>query len=220
MKSISGYIFKGVLLLLISQAAFSQDTLRTYGPRIGIDLSRFFYYFTDPVRPGAECSLDFELVRNYYTVFEAGYCTLTDSVDQSRYTSGGPYARIGLDYNLLPLPDRSIHHSITAGFRYAASRFSHQAEHISIPSSYWGGFVLDHYEHTLFAHWIELTAGIKAEVLSNLFLGWSVSYRILLNPDMDPQIAPLLVPGYGRGTENREIGFSYSLLYKIPLVKR
>ena len=51
-------------------------------------------------------------------------------------------------------------------------------------------------------------------------MGWSVRYKILLNPDMDPQIAPLLVPGYGNGTRNREFGFTYSISYKIPLIKK
>lgn len=220
MKNISGYIFKGLLLLLLVQSLNGQDTLRTYGPRIGIDLSRFVYYFTDPAQLGAELSLDFEIYKNIFPVFEAGYSNISDAVEQVEYSSGGPYARLGVDYNLFPMKDRSVHHSISVGFRYATSIFSHQAENITLPSDYWGDYFIDTYENTLQGHWFELVGGAMAEVASNLFLGWSVRYKILLNPDMDPRVAPLMIPGFGQGTEERGFGFTYSILYKIPLIKR
>jgi hypothetical protein len=69
-------------------------------------------------------------------------------------------------------------------------------------------------------HWVELAAGIRAELVSNVFMGWSLRYRILLNPGMDPLVAPQLVPGFGSGGSNRSFGISYSLSYKIPLVKK
>jgi hypothetical protein len=220
MKSTSGYIISGIMCLVLAQSLSGQDTLRTYGPRIGVDLARFAYYFADPAEVGAEVSLDFEIYNNFFPVFEAGYSSLSDAVDETEYASGGAYARIGLDYNLLPVKDRSIHHSITVGFRYATSIFSHSAENITVPSSYWGDLVIETYENTLNGHWFELVGGVKAEVASNLFLGWSVRYRILLNPEMDPQVTPLLIPGYGRGTEDRGFGFNYTISYKIPLIKR
>ena len=54
MRNICGYIFNGALLLLFIQPLVGQDTIRTYGPRIGIDLARFVYFFADPSQPGAE----------------------------------------------------------------------------------------------------------------------------------------------------------------------
>ncbi len=220
MRSISGYIFKGLLLLLLVPTAEGQDTLRTYGPRIGIDLVRFVYYFAEPPERGAELSLDFEIYKNVYPVFEVGYSSLSESVDDAAYTSSGPYARLGFDYNLFAMKDRSVHHSFTIGARYAASQFSHEAENIVIESGYWGDLIIDTYQNSLYGHWIELVGGIKAEVVSNLFFGWSIRYKILLNPDMDPQITPLLIPGYGLGSEDRGFGFSYSVSYKIPLLKK
>jgi hypothetical protein len=220
MRSISGYIFKAALLLMVVPSAGGQDTLRIYGPRIGLDVARFVHYFTDPAEKGAGLSLDFEICPNLFPVFEAGYSSMSDAIDQARYASGGSYARLGFDYNVLPLKDRSVHHSITAGLRYAGSLFSHSAENITIPGDYWGDLVIDSYENSLKGHWLELVGGVQAEVLPNLFLGWSVRYKILLNPGMDPRVTPLLIPGYGRGTEERGFGITYSIAYKIPLVKR
>jgi len=224
MKNISGYIFKASLLLLtaavLCQPLSGQDTLRTYGPRIGLDLARFIYYFTDPAQIGAEISADFEVYKNVYPVIELGYSTMEESTDLFDYTSGGSYARIGLDYNVLAMKDRSVHHTFIVGARYGFSPFTQKTENMFIESGYWGDLILDSYESSLRGHWVELVAGLKAEVAANLFLGWSLRYKILLNPEMDPKVTPQLIPGYGLGTNNRGFGFSYSIFYKIPLFKK
>jgi len=223
MRSISGYIFKGgvmLLALLVLQNASAQDTLRTYGPRVGLDLSRFAYIFFDPSEIGAELSVDMEVYRNLYPVLEIGYSSVDESDEEFDYAMSGSYGRIGVDYNILSQKDRSIHHSLTAGFRYGLARFSHQAENVTIPGEYWGDFLLQSYENNLTGHWIELVGAVKTELFPNLFLGWSIRYKILINPEMDPLFTPMIVPGYGRGTRERGVGFTYSIFYKFPLYKR
>ena len=220
MKNIFGYISSWSLLLLLFQPLSGQDTLRTYGPRFGMDLARFAYIFTDPAEIGAEFSLDLEIYKNIFPVFELGYSIMSEESDLFDYASGGPYARIGADYNLLPIKDRSVHHTIVIGFRYGISTFTHRAENAIVSSNYWGDLVIQSYENTLTGQWFELVGGIKVEVVPNLFLGWMVRYKILMNPDMDSLVTPQLVPGYGIGTSDRGFGLSYSLFYKIPLLKR
>lgn len=220
MKNISGYFSELLLLLLLAHPVRGQDTLRTYGPRIGIDLARFGYLFADPMQVGAEFSLDAEIFPDIYPVVEAGYNSISDGGGSFDYTSGGMYARLGADYNLLPVKEKSIHHSITAGIRYGISFFSHRAGQVIIQSDYWGDYVLDSYSRRITGHWLELAGGVKTELAANLFLGWSVRYKILLNPQMDPQVTPRLVPGYGPGTGQRGFGFTYHLMYKIPLLKK
>jgi hypothetical protein len=209
-----------MLFLCLATSMAAQDSLRTYGPRVGIDIARFAYLLADPAEIGAEASLDAEVYRNFYPVLEIGYSSIQDSLGQSTYSSQGAYARIGLDYNLLHVSSPSVHHSITVGFRYAASVFSHRAEDITVPSAYWGDVHIDTYENNLSGHFIELVGGIKVELLSNLFLGWNVRYRVLLNPGMDSRVTPLYIPGYGNGVEDRGFGISYTLSYKFPIFKR
>ncbi len=220
MKSISGYIISTALLLALLQTVAGQDTLRTYGPRIGIDLARFVYVFADPSEIGAELSVDVEVYNNIFPVFEIGYNNISETEELFSYSSGGTYARAGMDYNFLKVKDRSVHHSITVGFRYGVSIFSHRVEDAHVPSGYWGDLPVDSYENNLTGNWLELVAGLKTEVASNLFLGWSFRYKILLNPEMDPHVTPELIPGYGSGSKDREFGFTYSIFYKIPLLKR
>ena len=89
-----------------------------------------------------------------------------------------------------------------------------------IPGGYWGDYLPQSYENSLKGQWVEIVGGMKAEVVPNLFLGWSLRFKFLLNPEMDPVMVPELVPGYGNGFEERVFGFSYSVFYKIPLLKR
>lgn len=224
LNHISGYISKaGLLLLLVAiawQPVSGQDTLRTYGPRFGIDLARFVYILADPSEIGAEVSADFELVKNFYPIFELGYSSISEDDSLFSYAASGIYGRVGLDYNLLKLKDRSQHHAITIGARYGISVFSHNAKNIYVQNPYWGDYVAAPYEMEVRGHWVELVGGIKAELLPNLFMGWSFRFKILLNPDMDPLVKPQLVPGFGTGGKDRSFGISYSIYYKIPLLKR
>ena len=223
MKNISGYISR-TLLLLLGLALFSplsgQDTLRTYGPRFGIDLARFLYILADPSEMGAEVSADFEIYKNVFPVFELGYSSISEKEELFSYEASGLYARAGIDYNILPQKDRSVHHSISVGFRYGMSPFSHRIDQVTISNTYWGDYEAETYENNLTGHWAELVGSMKTEVLPNFFLGWMVRYKILLNPEMDPIMIPELIPGYGTGGETRNFGFSYSILYKIPLLKK
>ncbi len=220
MMRTSGYIFSILLLMCLVPSLLGQDTLRTYGPRIGLNLAPFVGYFTDPKVLGAEASLDVELFPNLYPIFELGFSSTADSIVNTTYSSGGAYARLGLDYNFLKAIDRSQHHAITAGFRYGTAVFKHHAENITVKSDYWGNLHLDEYENNLSGNWIELVGGMTAEVAKNFFVGWTVRFKILINPNMDPQMVPLLIPGYGNGTNSRGFGVTYSVLYKIPLLKK
>jgi hypothetical protein len=202
------------------QEESDQDTLRTFGPRIGIDLAPFIYYFTKPKIVGAEVSVDFEIFRNLYPVIELGYSSTSESEPTFDYESLGNYGRFGVDYNVLPVKDRSWHNTMTVGFRYGISLFKHSSDNVLIYSDYWGDYMPEPYESSLTAHWLELIGGIKVEIVPNLALGWLLRYKFLLNQDMDPNMIPALIPGYGNGADGSAFGFSYSIFYMIPLIKK
>jgi len=217
-KSTAAFIFS--LCLLVPMKLTGQDTLRTYGPRIGLDIVRFAMLMAEPTEIGAEASLDIEVYKNMYPVLEAGYNSMSIREESFTYLLDGVYARIGMDYNLLPIKDRSVHHAIFLGGRYGISRFKHEADNIVSPNSYWGDFTLDQYVNSSLGHWVELTGGMKTELLNNFFLGWTVRYKILISNGNDEVMDPYSIPGYGKGNSKRGFGISYSVLYKFPMLKR
>ncbi len=209
-----------MLLIGCIQGVRGQDTLRTFGPRIGLDISRFVYLFLDPAETAAEATLDAEVYRNLYPVLEVGYSSLDEKEGDFDYSMNGGYFRVGADYNVLKPKERSVHHTLTVGLRYGLAQFKHRAEHVTIPSDYWGDYLLESHENSLTGHWLELVGGVKAEIFNNFFLGWSLRYKILLNPEIDPLFTPLIVPGYGKGSMNRGLGFSYTVSYMFPILKK
>lgn len=213
-----------VILLLLSLSGTvglkGQDTLRTYGPRVGFDLAKVAWLFLDPPQRGLELSLDAEVAENIYPVFELGYNSGNITYESYDYSSQGVYARLGADYNLLPLKDRSTHHSISIGFRYALALFEHEATEILITNDLWGDLPAQSYASSPTAHWGELVLGMKAELFPNLFLGWSLRYKILFNRNLDPVMRPDLLPGFGSAMKDSSFGFTYSIFYKIPILKK
>ncbi len=219
MKKTYVYFFS-VMLLLLVQNSDAQDTLRTYGLRVGTDLARAAYLFVDPPEAAAEISADFEVIRNLYPTVEAGYGRQKLEQEIYTYQSSGAYFRAGVDYNFIPAPSRDVHHMIYGGVRYGIALFNHSASDILIENDFWGDYAIDTYENSLTGNWFELVGGIKTEILPNFFLGWSVRYRMLLNPDMDPQVKPFYIPGFGNGTEDNALGFTYTVSYKIPFFEK
>ncbi|PID91379.1 MAG: hypothetical protein CSA96_08710 [Bacteroidetes bacterium] len=196
------------------------DTLRSYGPRFGIDIGRLAYVIGYPPQLGSAVFLDFEVSKNIYPVLELGYSSSHVDSTSWDYNSSGFFALAGIDYNLLHNAGRSEHHTITAGLRYGFSNFSQDISNIIVHDGIWGDYSAPDHRAELHAHWIEILAGMRAEVAPNFFLGWHLRYRFLLNPEMDPLVSPLHIPGYGKGSAVKSFGLSYSLAYKIPLFKR
>jgi hypothetical protein len=74
---------------------------------------------------------------------------------------------------------------------------------------------------SLNAHWSELMIGIKAETLQNLFIGFSFSYKILMNVKDPENFKTLFSPGFNRIFEsNTGFGINYTISYLIPFSKK
>lgn len=205
--------------MLVFVHGFSQDQ-RTYGLRLGFDISRIPLYFMDPAVYGVEFSADFEAAENLYPVIEFGFNRLSIEKENYNYHSKGNYFRLGADYNFMKLDARNQYEMAFIGVRYAYSSLTYSADDILITESYWGDYAGLIPETIINAHWIEFTLGLKAEIFKNVFMGWSFRGRIMLSSNREDNIDPYNIPGYGKGKENSSGGFNYSIYYKIPMFKR
>ena len=114
---------------------------------------------------------------------------------------------------------------IYAGMRYGVSSFSQQLNSYAIYNTnpYFGQDILTPNQKFdgLTAHWVEFVAGVKAELFSNLFLGFSVRMNYLVSNKKPEGFDNLYIPGFNRTYEgNFGVGFNYSLSYFIPLYKK
>jgi len=205
--------------MLITGAA--QDEARIKGLRLGFDLTRTALQYLEPKREAFEISADFELKQNFYLTAEFGQQAINWEFNTYDYSSVGKYLRLGIDNNFSKnKKDINAYEMVFGGLRYGFSNYSHRASNMVIPINYWGTEIPNSIqEMQMSAHWVEVVAGIRGELFKNFFMGWSFHAKLMLWQKKDPLMYTYNIPGYGRGNKKSQLGFNYSLYYRIPLYK-
>ncbi|MFA9389132.1 MAG: DUF6048 family protein [Prolixibacteraceae bacterium] len=219
MKRTLKSIFSSVLLLVAMQTMAQKTEWR--GINVGADLSRFVVPFIDSTRYGWEISADYELLKDMLVVAEIGSQTTKFQSEKYKYNASGAYTRLGVDYNYMKHLDPESTDKLLIGLRYAFTTYFHEADEINISDSYWGDFGNGSVPRKwLGANWLEIATGMRAQIINNFYLSWSVRFKINIWQQADDQMQPFHVPGYGRAWNNSSVGFNYTLSYKIPIIKK
>jgi len=209
-----------LMLILITFHSFAQKK-EWKGLSVGADLSRMVVPIIDTTRYGWEISGDFELMKDLFGVVEIGSQTTRFTLPEYRYNSSGGYTRIGIDYNYMKHLDPTSTDQLLVGLRYGVTTLFHEADQIFIPDEIWGDFTNGSIGRKwLGANWMEITTGMRAQLINNFYLGWSIRFRINIWQQHDPQLQPFHIPGYGRAWNSSWVGVNYSLYYKIPIYKK
>ena len=217
-------ILVSILLLLLtsSLSGFSQkkpEVWRYEGPRVGIDLSRFLVpYMQKGKRNGWEIQADIPYKGNWFPTAEVGMQWFDDQRDGFRYKNNGTYARLGVDLNIVKFESLKDHDFVFVGMRYGYSVFNQQSEGIGY-SNYWGTMTSSIPVRTMNAHWAELLFGMKGEIFTNFFLGWSLRAKFPLAVTNDVNIKPYIIPGIGKITGGTPFDFSLCFYYRFPIFK-
>lgn len=168
----------------------------------------------------SEVAAEVNLLNRYMPIVEVGFGS-SDMVDEDKeiaYKTSAPYFRVGMNYNFMHKKD--TYSIIYGGLRYGFSSFSFDISAPDLQDPVWGGSVPFHYEGlSCTAQWLELVAGIRAQVWKNLHMGWSVRYKRLLSSTEHPNAEPHYIPGYGV-KDDVLFGFSYNIIYYLPLNKK
>ena len=210
-------------LALFGQEQDSIVIKDSYGLRVGIDLYNPVATFIDDNRKGLELVADYRISKKWYVAAELGYIDNTRKEDFIDFTTSGQYIKAGVDYNAYE-NWLDMENLIYIGFRYGYSTFSQTLnsavinansdlpqQAIDTPIDYDG----------LNAHWAEFIVGVKAEVLNNLFLGFSFSGKKMISTKEPDNFKNLFVPGFNRVfLNNSGFGINYTVSYLIPIYKK
>lgn len=186
------------------------------GIRVGADISRPFQdLWIKGNRYGSEFSADMELWPNLFPTFETGLDFMKLKTDFVDYKSSGSYSRIGIDYNVLQAENTNDKNIFVVGLRYGFAIAKQQVNSYTI-DSYWkpvtGNFGSQNYG----AHWAEFLIGMKGEVIKNIYLGWTIRGKILVDKK-DLGMPPVFfVPGYGKASHSFNADFTYTISYNLP----
>jgi len=222
-----------ILFMFICFVSFSQtdnskqqDTLikNKYGLRVGIDIFKPVNTFINEDNKGFELVGDYRVSKKFYVAAELGFQENTTEEDYINFTTNGSFIKAGADYNAY-VNWLDMENAIYVGFRYGFSTFSQTLNSYTINNDPFlddismavNGQKFDN----LNAHWAEFVLGIKAEILNNLFLGFSISGKKMINTKEPDNFKNLYVPGFNRVfLNNSGFGFNYTISYLIPFYKR
>jgi len=236
MKSISKFTFSITLVLLSLTSNAQEKTtakkdsippkMERYGLRLGVDLFKLTRSFYEKDYRGLELVGDYRLTRKHYLAAEIGNEDKTVDDEQLNFTTKGTYLKVGFDYNSYQnwLDMENI---ISIGLRYGVSSFSQTLNSYQLydpNNSYFGEaptvYPTNNEYKGLTAQWIEVVAGMKAEVFNNVFVGFSFRLNRLVTQKQPNNFENLYIPGFNR-TYNGDfgVGFNYTVSYFIPLYK-
>jgi hypothetical protein len=223
-----------IALMLLSVATLAQERKTStdsvaqkkerYGIRFGVDLFKLTRSFYEDKYQGIELVGDYRLTRKHYIAAEIGNENKTVDEEQLNFTTKGSYVKVGFDYNGYENWG-NMENQIFVGLRYGFSTFSQTLNSYSIYNTnhYFGETDMivsgDKFEG-LSAQWLEVVAGMKAEVINNVYVGFSFRVNRLFGQKQPSNFENLYIPGFNR-TYNGDfgVGFNYTVSYFLPLYK-
>jgi hypothetical protein len=195
-----------------------------YGLRVGIDLSKLTRSFYEKDYKGLELVGDFKFTRKHYLAAEIGNENKTVDNDQLNFTTNGTYLKLGFDYNSYE-NWVGMNNMIYVGMRYGVSAFSQTLNSYSVyyANTYFPKPIIESGQKYdgLSAQWLEVVAGVKAEMFQNLYVGFSVRLNHLITNKTPDNFDNLYIPGFNRTYGgNFGAGFNYTISYFLPLYKK
>lgn len=232
MKHMLKYFFSlGLVLISISgiaQEVKKKDTIvpktERYGIRFGVDLFKLTRSFYEKDYRGLEVVGDYRLTRKHYIAAEIGNENKTVDDTQLNFTTKGTYLKAGFDYNAYE-NWLGMENMIYVGLRYGISSFSQTLNNYEIynPNPYFGEapvIVQNEKFSGLSAQWVEVVAGVKAEIFNNVFVGFSFRINRLTANKKPQNFDNLYIPGFNRTYDGDfGVGFNYTVSYFLPLYK-
>ena len=196
-----------------------------YGLRVGVDLYKLTRSLYVKEYKGIEFVGDYRLTKKYYLAAELGNENKTTDDDRLNFTTKGSYLKVGFDYNGYQ-NWLNMENIISIGLRYGASTFSQELNSYKIYNAnpYFGEVPIlpsgDKF-NGLTASWIEVVAGVKAKVINNVYLGFSLRLNKLISNDKPTNFDNLYIPGFNRTYDGDfGVGVNYTITYFIPIYKK
>jgi hypothetical protein len=199
-----------------------------YSIRFGLDIYKTILSQTDENYKGIEFVGDIKVWKDIYAAVEIGNETKTKQSEQINFTTSGTYLKIGIDYNMYK-NWKGMNNMVYVGLRVANSIHEQNVNSYTIydQNRFWkeketlNGFTTGTREG-LNASWIEIVAGMKAQVLKNVYMGFSIRFNRLSTNKKPLNFDNLFIPGFNNKTDENIFGagFNYSITYNIPFIYR
>ena len=211
--------------ITLGNASLVNDTIEKFGVRAGIDLNKIVKSATDDNYKGLSISGDIRLKESFYVYSEIGNEEKQINSDYLNSSVKGTYLKFGVNFKMNN--DIRTQNIVYSGFNFGYSNFDQNINRYTIyntNSTYWGESTINEPKNlsNLNALWVELVFGLKTEILNNLFLGFELQLKSIIKQKNIQNISNLYIPGFNRTYDSSGLGagFSYTVSYLIPIIKK
>ena len=231
-KILNYIILSSLLFALFPAAVFSQtnnekaattiveaekDTTKLWqGVMVELDVSPIYHLLLgNPDTYSYQGHLQVNLKNKILPVAEIGVAGGKKTADNGmRFNTDGMFGKVGFDIPAMKAskdtPKSVINNMALVGLRLGMSHFNYSLNNIEIDNPYWGDSqTVDLNRLTANKFWFEIVGGIRVQVYKNIYMGWSVRNRHVINKAKEGAMNPWYVPGYGI-TEGSAWGFSFT----------
>lgn len=206
------------LLLLTTVYVYSQnvDTVKADNSiSIGIDLLGPLSYSLGEDVYNFDGFISYRLNYKYFLVAEAAFGSFSYEQYNYSYSSQGFTLRFGTDISMLKPDKFRINHFTGIGLRYGVSVFNQEIP-VIIMDNYWGPINTSVEKNHSHAHYLEALGGVRAEIIKNISIGWSVRLRMLLFHSGKDQPVPVYIPGMGETEKTFASTVNYHIIFRFP----
>ncbi len=203
----------------------ANDTLEKFGVRAGLDLNKIIRSATHEDYSGFSLSGDIRLKESFYVFYEIGNEEKEINSNYINSSVKGTYVKFGVNFKLNN--DIRTQNIVYSGLRVGYSNFDQSINSYTIyntHSIYWGESTINTPINlsNLNALWIEFIFGMKTEILNNLFLGFELQLKKVIKQKNIQNITNFYIPGFNKTYDSSGLGagFSYTISYLIPIIKK
>lgn len=197
-----------------AEDAAEPDTLK-HQLRIAFDLSKPVLNAILDTRTSYEAAVDYYLRKDLYVVLEAGFGSGRFEYDDLRYTSRNAFVRAGVEKSLLVRLGPKDWDGAFAGIRYGYAPVRRSEATFTTRDTVWGGTSGTVPALNRGVSWVELTGGVRVEVVEHVQLGWTVRGKFLFSQSAFTDLRPSFIAGYGQGDKNTVFDFNVWVAYAL-----
>jgi hypothetical protein len=215
MWRISAY-FISLIVIAGTFSIHAQDSVRVpLKIKVGIDIAGPINYFFDKNNLSSECFASFDLNEKISPVFEAGYLNFKYSQYNYDYLNKGAFVRLGIDINSIKPEIAGGKYFAGIGLRYGFSVFRSEVPFFK-HENYWGSSTASIPSSTYWAHFLEVSPGLRTEFFNNISIGWAIRFNLLIHTSTGKDVRPVYIPGFGNGVGSFTTGINYFIIWSIP----
>jgi hypothetical protein len=214
-------LFFSVACLLISSIVFAQkDSMlkKTIEPkqiRIGIDVSRPVLNAFYKDRYAYDASLDYYRGNEKYWVLEGGFGGSNIDYDNLKYSSKNSFLCFGFEKSMVPRLYKNDWDYLFFGMRYGLAFINRSEGSYTTTDNVWGTTTGTVPSNNFTGHWLEINGGIRVEIFKNIFAGYNLRAKFLLNQAPFKELPPAYIAGYGKGEKTTTFDLNFFLLYAL-----